>query len=183
MRVWGEGAKSFEVSQSASDGAEKSRRSKEATQKVQKELLPDARHEVAAPPPVDKKQKKKRTNRISIGRHSNGTRDDPAASATAAAPIDAHNTLSRLLFSKPNMEHRDQVKVVYRQFGSDASDVLLVEKEDGMPSPEEPNHVVIKVQVRNLQCSAPPVETVLLTPLYNTVCYTRRHPQCHWMIV
>jgi hypothetical protein len=183
MRVWGEGAKSFEVSQSASDGAEKTRRSKEATQKVQKELLPDARHEVAAPPPVDKKQKKKRINRISIGRHSNGTRDDPAASATAAAPIDAHNTLSRLLFSKPNMEQRDQVKVVYRQFGSNASDVLLVEKEDGMPSPEESDHVVIKVQVRNLQCRAPSVQTWFLTTRTTALCYTRRHPQCRWTTV
>jgi hypothetical protein len=152
MRVWGEGSKSFEFSQSASDGADKSNRSKGATHKVQNEplnrpsTLPDARQDAAAPP-VDKKQKKKRTNRISIGRHSNGTRDHAPAAAAATTPADAHNTLSRLLFSKTNMEQRDQVKVVYRQFGSNASDVLLVEKEDGMPSPEEPDHVVIKVQV------------------------------------
>lgn len=59
-----------------------------------------------------------------------------------------HPSLTRLLFSKQTMEQRDQLKVVYHQFGPSPIDVLIVESEDGMPSPEAPDHVVIKVQVR-----------------------------------
>lgn len=61
------------------------------------------------------------------------------------------SALSRILFhGKDGPEHssRDQVKVIYRQFGPNAEEVLTVEHEaGGMPSPEEADHVVIKIQV------------------------------------
>jgi len=64
------------------------------------------------------------------------------------------NTLSRMMFSAIEKEatetgHQDQVKVVYRQFGPDANQVLTVEHDaGGIPSPKSPDHVVVKVQVR-----------------------------------
>ena len=65
----------------------------------------------------------------------------------AASPSSA---LSRLLFTKQHMEQLEQMKVVYTQFGSSAMDLLTIEPDDccGMPSPEQADHVVVKVQVR-----------------------------------
>jgi len=41
-----------------------------------------------------------------------------------------------------------QTKVVFRQFGSDPTEVMKVEQLDEMPVPESPDHVLVKVQVR-----------------------------------
>jgi hypothetical protein len=167
MRVWREGsnAKALAVAAASASAsaaaaevkADKALRRKVATQQLKDEILnidKDETRNDAPVPAVDtgltKKQKKKRSNRISIGRNTsfsndkNGTRE----SAPEEAPNNTSSTtLSRLLFSKQNMEQRQNIKVVYRQFGPDAEDVLRVEKDDGMPSPEGPDHVIIKVQV------------------------------------
>lgn len=64
-------------------------------------------------------------------------------------------TLSRMLFSASSKDaqqpaFRDQVKVIYRQFGPDAAQVLTVEHDaGGMPSPNAADHVVVKIQVRS----------------------------------
>jgi hypothetical protein len=70
----------------------------------------------------------------------------PAAGGSTPS---SSNTLSRLLFTKQHMEQRDQMKVVYTQFGPSALDLLTVEPDNGgIPSPEHADHVVVKVQVR-----------------------------------
>lgn len=81
-------------------------------------------------------KRKYRKDKVTVGRN------------TESSP--RNSTLSRLLFSKGEKEanKRDQLKVVYRQFGPDAKSILNVEREDGMPSPEAPDHVVVKIQVR-----------------------------------
>ena len=64
--------------------------------------------------------------------------------------------LGRMLFGGGSKEQqpapaasRDQIKVIYRQFGPDAAEVLTVEHDaGGMPSPNGPDHVVVKIQVR-----------------------------------
>jgi len=64
------------------------------------------------------------------------------------------STLSRMLFSSSSKDaqqpaSRDQVKVIYRQFGPEATEVLTVEHDaGGMPSPNAADHVVVKIQVR-----------------------------------
>jgi hypothetical protein len=56
----------------------------------------------------------------------------------------SRNSLSRFLLQRGG----NNMRVVYRSFGPDASEVLNLEIEEGIPSPEQPNHVVIKIQVR-----------------------------------
>lgn len=97
---------------------------------------------------IAKTRKKKKNPKITVGR--NNSYDAPRETPEKIGPP-MSKTLSSLLFSKQNMEQRDQMKVVYRQFGPDAEDVLVVEKDDGMPSPEETDHVVVKVQVRTIK--------------------------------
>lgn len=110
----------------------------------------DARNDVPVIEKEQKTRKKKLETSITFGRNKNKIgnetpRDLPTQIEPRHGPS---NTLSRLLFSKQNMERRDQMKVVYRQFGPDAEDILVVESDEGMPSPDEANHVVVKVQVR-----------------------------------
>jgi hypothetical protein len=115
-----------------------------ATQELKEEILKrenqvEARNDS---PMIERKKKKKKSHKITIGRNDSNDREQSAEQPRG-------QTLSRLLFSKPTKEQRsDQMKVVYRQFGPDAADVLVVEHEDGMPSPEAADHVIIKVQVR-----------------------------------
>jgi hypothetical protein len=66
-----------------------------------------------------------------------------------AASMTPSSALSRLLFTKQHMEQLEQMKVVYTQFGPSAMDLLTIEPDDGMPSPEQADHVVVKVQVRH----------------------------------
>lgn len=93
---------------------------------------------------------------------SSAERDEPAADIPSADAAPAKKAgLGRKLFggcinqaSLPAT--RDQIKVVYRQFGPDATDVLTVEHDaGGMPSPNGPDHVVIKIQVRSMRDRVP----------------------------
>lgn len=154
MKFWGAGSVPVAKVDNGPEVVDKALRRKAATQRLKDEILNrnvgrDSRNDVDRTPkqPADsstKKRKTKKQNKISIGRNtSNDAQRDPPAT-----PAHGSNTLSRLLFSKQNMELRDQWKVVYRQFGPDAQAVLNVEKEDLMPSPEKADHVIIKVQVR-----------------------------------
>jgi hypothetical protein len=47
---------------------------------------------------------------------------------------------------------RNQMKVTYHQFGANPLNVIHVEKDDGIPSPEGPDQVVVKILVRTIQC-------------------------------
>lgn len=108
--------------------------------------IEDARNDLS-PKVSSRKERKSSSSRhkITIGRNPpyDVMREMPESPDTRV-----HPSLSRLLFSKQTMEQRDQMKVVYHQFGPSATDVLTLESEDGMPSPDAPDHVVIKVQVR-----------------------------------
>jgi len=75
---------------------------------------------------------------------------EDAPPASSSEQKKGNKTLSRMLFSNSKQDNkRDQVKVMYRQFGPDAESVLTVEHDaGGMPSPDAPDHVVVKVQVR-----------------------------------
>jgi hypothetical protein len=126
--------------------------------------LDDARNDASAdivpasPTPNEKKERKQ--HKISIGRNSKiqSTKHDRTSSSrdlpdgmmmeTKETTPTSTYALSRLLFTKQNMEQHDQMKVVYTQFGSSPTDTLTVQAEDGMPSPEQADHVVVKVQVR-----------------------------------
>jgi NADPH:quinone reductase-like Zn-dependent oxidoreductase len=112
----------------------------------------DARNDLS-PKMSSRKERKSSSSRhkITVGRNPSYDvmREMPESPDTRV-----HPSLSRLLFSKQTMEQRDQLKVVYHQFGPSPTDVLIVESEDGMPSPEAPDHVVIKVQVRVLDRNA-----------------------------
>ena len=89
---------------------------------------------------------------------SSAERDEPAPdipSASAEATTPKKSGLGRKLFGGSNKDSvpgaRDQIKVVYRQFGPDATEVLTVEHDaGGMPSPDGPDHVVIKIQVSSM---------------------------------
>ena len=87
-------------------------------------------------------------------RKSSSSRDLPEGEVGTTSPIVTTTTpssaLSRLLFTKQHLEQREQMKVEYNQFGPCAPDILTVEPDDGMPSPEHADHVIVKVQVRFL---------------------------------
>ena len=124
----------------------------------------DTTTENVSPKVIEKKEPRKH-NIMNIGRghkaarKSSSSRDLPegevsnstnhatniiASSPTARTPSSA---LSQLLFSKQHMDQREQMKVEYTQFGPSAGDLLTVQADDGMPSPESADHVVVKVQV------------------------------------
>jgi hypothetical protein len=125
--------------------------------------LVDARNDASASPQTSPKtieKKERKPSKVSIGRNckiQNTKQERPSSSrdlpdgilteTTEATPTSSY-ALSRLLFTKQNMEQRNQMKVVYTQFGSSAIDTLSVQAEDGMPSPDQADHVVVKVQVR-----------------------------------
>lgn len=94
-----------------------------------------------------KKKRKKKSHKITVGRNndSDNNNADREQSATSES---RSKMLTRLLFSKQNMEQHDQMKVVYRHFGPYAEAVLAIVQEEGMPSPDTAGHVVVKVQVR-----------------------------------
>ena len=117
---------------------------------------------------------------------SSAERDEPATDSPGASADVAPTKktgLGRKLFggsSKDVPATRDQIKVVYRQFGPDATEVLTVEHDaGGMPSPNGPDHVVIKIQVSS--CSM--CDGVCRRGWYWTCrgCLTRRvvnYPSC-----
>lgn len=61
--------------------------------------------------------------------------------------IDASSETGNSNLSHLILDNR-HAKVVCRQFGNNPKEIMVVEKEDKIPSPEDRNHVVIKVQVR-----------------------------------
>ncbi len=135
---------------------------------VQNKNEDDARNDTTtenvSPKVIEKKELRKhnimnigRSHKASNARKSSSSRDLPegevsntnhgniiASSPTTRTPSSA---LSQLLFSKQHMDQREQMKVEYTQFGPSAVDLLTVQADDGMPSPEGADHVVVKVQV------------------------------------
>ena len=65
--------------------------------------------------------------------------------------VGRNGSFSRFFGNKPDSTFMgDQMKVVYRQFGPEAEDLLFIERQDGVPSPEARDNVVVNVQVRKL---------------------------------
>jgi hypothetical protein len=119
-------------------------------------VVEDARNDKLSPKFSKKKELRRHSkhHKIMVVRNSHTNNDDVTAArdlpeGVAEPKSNNHHslTLSRLLFTKQHMEQRDQVKVVYNQFSPNAIDVLTIQPDDGMPSPDQPDHVVIKVQV------------------------------------
>jgi len=67
-----------------------------------------------------------------------------------AKELEADPALSRSRSSGSNFSLHDkrQAKAVVCQFGSNPKEVFKIIKEDGIPSPEQPDHVLVRIQVR-----------------------------------
>jgi hypothetical protein len=165
-------------------------------------VVEDARNDKLSPKFSKKKELRRHSkhHKIMVVRNSHTNNDDVTAArdlpeGVAEPKSNNHHslTLSRLLFTKQHMEQRDQVKVVYNQFSPNAVDVLTIQPDDGMPSPDQPDHVVIKVQVSFFACClsplAAPVSTgslfsnfflKLLRPTIGVDSYIRRLFNATW---
>jgi hypothetical protein len=49
---------------------------------------------------------------------------------------------------KNALNQKNQMKVMYNQFGANPRNVIHVEKEDSIPSPDSPDQVIVKILVR-----------------------------------
>ncbi len=55
-------------------------------------------------------------------------------------------------FIRKSSSSKHQMKAIYHQFGADPLNVIQIETEDGIPSPDSPDHVVVKILVRYPPC-------------------------------
>ena len=95
----------------------------------------------SAPPPGRPIQLRPESRDVHFSENSILASDEESLRTPPARPM------SRMICAR-KQELADQQKVVYRQFGRQACDVLELAHGDGLPIPPNRSYVVIKVEVR-----------------------------------
>lgn len=103
----------------------------------------------------DEQRKKRRwlllQKALSADKNDDGEEDVEAdEKPTESEQIETARSTSSNSFSTLRQNPK-QTKVVFRQFGSDPSEVMKVEQSEEMPVPESSDHVLVKIQVRSAQ--------------------------------